>query len=301
MEELQRVRSQFPASDEAALAADWNAILYRLHLRSKVPYAFSDRSLPREPSQLEDVVAMMTDQRNRLVVAMTTAVRIYDSAGTSTHSILAQDVQSVFPGLDGRIVVGTRGGIRIWDPSAAGVADPYPVKIPKTNGEWRDMDGVPAGVVTPLGGYLLADRVNRQVTGFAPERLTYKARFSGGNPERMAVNDLGDVAFIDHDTRQVLIVDAFGEQVAKIGPQLSNPVDLRFDAPGHLYVLDQARRSVFVFRLPLERNGVVTSVATFTVGEREPGEFRKALAFSLASAGRLSIYDERQKRILFYH
>jgi hypothetical protein len=116
----------------------------------------------------------------------------------------------------------------------------------------------------------------------------------------MDSNYLGDVAFIDGDRKDVTVVDMFGEVFAKIAVGFSDPVDLRFDGLGHLYILDRGAKSVLVYRLPLAKGGSMAKVATFTLPAKSPGSFQKAGAFSLDSAGRLSIYDEREKRILLY-
>jgi hypothetical protein len=97
----------------------------------------------------------------------------------------------------------------------------------------------------------------------------------------------------------VVVLDRDGKTIRALAKktasyELKRPVDLAFDAFGHLLVLDRGQSSVFVFN----RQG--TLVTTFTLAEKAPGAFRRATAMAVDDAGRLYIHDDGAKRILIY-
>ncbi|MFI5179657.1 MAG: hypothetical protein ACHQO8_13890, partial [Vicinamibacterales bacterium] len=97
----------------------------------------------------------------------------------------------------------------------------------------------------------------------------------------------------------VQIFDRDGKPLGKIlqkgtGYEFDNPVDLTFDAFGHLYVLDRGKSSVFIFGA---KNRLITTV---TMPEKSPGMFSKAMAFALDRAGRMYIFDDRAQTIQVY-
>jgi hypothetical protein len=59
LEELQRVRQQFPGTPEAAMALNYNTIIYRLYVRPpQPPYAFSGKYIGDEAAKFRDVVGV---------------------------------------------------------------------------------------------------------------------------------------------------------------------------------------------------------------------------------------------------
>src|SRR5262249_16740077 len=123
--------------------------------------------------------------------------------------------------------------------------------------------------------------------------------FAAVNTEHLAINALDDVAMVDRDQKAIAIVDRDGKPLTRIpakgtGYELDNPVDLVFDALGHLYVLDRGKGSIYVFG-PKNR-----LVATITIPEKDPGSLHKAQAFSIDPAGRLFVFDDRSQRLQVY-
>jgi hypothetical protein len=106
------------------------------------------------------------------------------------------------------------------------------------------------------------------------------------------------VAALDRDSAVVLLkrdgktVRTFAKKGA--GYEFKRPVDVAFDALGHLFVLDRGQSSVFVFGAQGQL------LTTFTIPEKAAGAFRKAVAFAVDRAGRLYIHDDGAKRLLVY-
>ena len=91
-------------------------------------------------------------------------------------------------------------------------------------------------------------------------QATRPARTADGKPKgefarqvaarRLAIGELDEVAALDTDSRTITLLSRDGKIVTKIpdrgtGYQFRQPVDVKFDRLGHLYVLD--RSAVFVF------------------------------------------------------
>ncbi len=172
-----------------------------------------------------------------------------------------------------------------------------PVRIPAQD-KPKAIEEIPSALAMSSGLRLVADRKGKQVLRFAPNG-TFMNKFIGVDAERLAINQLDDVAMIDRETKSVVIVDRDGKMLGKIaqkgtGYELDNPIDLTYDAFGHIYVLDRGKASVFVFG---PRNRLLT---TITIPEKSPGAFSRAAAFGLDRAGRIYIYDDRAQTIQVY-
>jgi DNA-binding beta-propeller fold protein YncE len=123
--------------------------------------------------------------------------------------------------------------------------------------------------------------------------------FSSTYAARLAISPLDEVAMLDKSTKGITIADRDAKVLGRIaakgnGYELDDPVDMAFDALGHLYVLDRGNGSVVVFG-PKNR-----FVANVTIPEKSPGAFTRPAALGVDSAGRLFIFDERAKRIQVY-
>src|SRR5262249_34742135 len=70
LEEVQRVRQQFPGSPEAVEALNYNSILYRLYLRppAQPAYGFSGRYVGAENIKFKDVVGIAIDAAGRILL-----------------------------------------------------------------------------------------------------------------------------------------------------------------------------------------------------------------------------------------
>jgi DNA-binding beta-propeller fold protein YncE len=127
----------------------------------------------------------------------------------------------------------------------------------------------------------------------------YVSTFATMDVEDLARNDVDDVAMIDRSNKSIAVADRDGKILGRIpgkgtGYALDNPVDVGFDALGHLYVLDGNRAAIYVFG-PKSR-----LITTITVPGKEPGALQKPKAFAIDAGGRLYVFDESTQRIQVY-
>ena len=294
MEALQRVRARFPGTPEAAQALAWNTILYRLYLRppAQPAFVFSSRVIPPTPGKLKDVEAIVADRRDILLVATKNGVTAFDGKGAPVRSFGGPEPRSLFLDRTGRPVVAQKTTIQ----SEGGAA--ILLSVPKPGSTPRELDGIPAGVALTTGDYVLVDRQARGLARFGRDGK-YVAAFAPLNASRLAINPLDDIAAIDREAKAIGVLDRDGKPLFKIlskgpGYELDEPSDLAWDPLGHLYVLDRGARSVFVFG----PQGKL--VVAFTTSEKAAGALRRPTAFTLDSAGRLLIYDDREERVQIY-
>ena len=123
--------------------------------------------------------------------------------------------------------------------------------------------------------------------------------FASGRFTRLAVSPDDVIAGL-HEEKYVKVLDRDGQSVRTIpargkGYAFDEPVDIAYDALGHLFVLDEGSASVFVFGA-----GSAELVRIFTLPEKSEGAFRRAKALALDPTGRLYIYDAQTGRVMLY-
>jgi sugar lactone lactonase YvrE len=155
-----------------------------------------------------------------------------------------------------------------------------------------------AAVGLSTGDVLVSDGDTRSVLQFS-DAGKYIGEFSKTDASRLVVNQLDHVAMLDREARSVAIIDRDRRPLQHIGPrgqgyEFKNPVDIAFDAFGHLYVLDRGSFTVWVFT----PDGKLRT--QFTLAEKAPGAFARARALTVDSAGRLFIFDERAEAVRVY-
>jgi TolA-binding protein len=293
LEELQRVRQQFPGTPEAAMALNANTIIYRLYLRPPQPaYTFSGRAIG-ETSKFKDVVGMTIDDGGRILLGHKGGVSIFDSKAALVRTVSSEEPSAFFIDERGRLVT-----VRKDQLIAEGTGDYASILVPQKDGKMRQAEEIPSVVPLTNGERLVADHKSKAVI-----RVAINGKFIGNfasvDAERMVTNELEDIAMLDRDSKQVIIVDRTGKIVNKVpskttGYEFNNPVDVTFDPLGHVYVLDRGKPTIFVFGA---KNRLVT---TFTVPEKDPGAFQKPQAFALDAAGRVYLFDDRSQRIQVY-
>jgi TolA-binding protein len=294
IEGLQRVRAQFPGTPEAAAALNLNTVLYRLYIRppAQPPYVFSDRAVGGPTDRLSDVAAIAVDPQDNVLVAHENAVAVFDRKGALVKSIRADNPSSVtFRPPVGPVVV--RKDSLITEAGQTTV-----LGVPQQDGRLKPVEDIPAALVTSRGEWLVSDKNNKAVLVFTDAGRFVKP-FVAGAADRLAINAVDDVAVLDRDAKQVSVFDRDGKPLVRIlargtGYELENPVDIAFDALGHLYVLERNRGAVYVF------NPQWKLVTGFSAPERTPGAFQRAVAFGLDSAARLYIFDDRTQRLQVY-
>ena len=158
--------------------------------------------------------------------------------------------------------------------------------------------GLAAGVTTSQGDVLVADRDLKVVLRFTADGKP-KGEFARQvAARRLAIGELDEVAALDTDSRTITLLSRDGKIVTKIpdrgtGYQFRQPVDVKFDRLGHLYVLD--RSAVFVFGQQGSR-----LLTTFSVPERTPGAFGTPEMLALDSAARMYVFDARTDTVQVY-
>lgn len=294
--EIQRVRQQLPGSAVALEAINLNTILYRLYVRApgQPAYGFSGRYVGDEKANFNDVIGVTIDPANRLLLGHKSGIAVFDPKGVLKNTVVANEPSAFFVDEKARIVFARQQTLIAEKAEATTVSIPQPAGRPA-----RVVDDIPSVVVMSTGQRLIVDRKEKNIIRVGADGKYIGSFGSQISTDRLAISKLDDVAVIDKDTKNIIVADRDGKVLTKILPKGSNyqfeePVDLAFDQLGHLYVLDRGKASVYVFG-PQYR-----LITTFTIAEKSPGAFTRAMSFALDAAGRMFIFDERAKRIQVY-
>jgi TolA-binding protein len=293
MEQLQRVRLQFPNSGEALVALDWNTILYRLYLRSPAQpsHVFSGRTVAGPAGKLKDVVDIAIDRDDNLLVVSNNNVSTYGAKGTQTSTLPAAEAETVAFDRFGKVLTVHEAGVRMEGKT------PVPLVPPMQGDSVRQLKAAD-GLMTASGEYLVADREMKSILKFQPDGK-YAGEFAKMIAvRRMAINDRDDVVALDRDTKGVSLYGRDGKLLKQIPEkgtnyQLRNPTDVGFDALGHIYVLDKLNVLVF-------SPDAAKLLTTFTTKEKTPGAFGEGNALALDAAGRLYVFDGRSDSVKVY-
>ena len=294
LDELQRVRQQLPESAEANDALNYNTILYRLYVRppAQPAYGFAARYPGTEGTKLKDIVGVQFDQSGQMLLGHKLGVSVFDPRGKLARTIAVEEPSSFFVDERGRVITVRKDRLTIER------GETTPLTVPQPDGKQRPVEEIPSAVAMASGARLIADHKGKQVIKVS-ESGAFVGKFVGVDAERLALNRLDDVAMIDKETKSIVVVDREGKPLSKIpqkgaGYEFDNPIDLKFDAFNHIYVLDRGRASIFVFG---PRNKLLTTV---TIPDKSPGAFPRAEAFALDAAGRIYIFDDRAQTIQVY-
>lgn len=296
MELLQRVRLRFPGAPEASTAACWNTILYRLYLRvpTQPAYQFaSAKSIAGAGGKLQDIQAMAVGANGAVYAANRSSVLVFDTAGKALPAIPASETRAIRFDQSGRPVVICKSSVLMPGSGAAALS------VPKPDGSPRGLDDIYSGVVMSTGDLLLVDKNAKNLSRFAGGK--FAAPFATVYAQGLAIDATDRVASLDENGEGLTLLEHDGRVRATIpargqGYQFDRPVDLAYDALGHLYVLDRNNGSVFVFS-QAQQPKLLTE---FNLPARAPGAFRKAVCFALDAAGRLYIYDDDVEKIQVY-
>lgn len=294
LQEVQWVRQQFPTSPMAVDALNLNTIIYRLYVRapSQPPFGFSGKAIGSDRADYKDVNGILWDRDGRLLLGHKGGVAIFDDKGAVTGSVAAADASAFFLDEKNRIVV-ARSGAFIADKG-----ETVSLIVPTQQGIPRALEEIPSAVATSKGDRLVPDPKGKTVLRLSPDGK-YQSVFSNTYSARLVINANDDIAMLDKGSKTITIVDRDAKVLSKIpgkgtGYELDDPIDMAFDSLGQLYVLDRGKASVLVFG---PKNRFVTSVS---IPEKSPGAFTRAAALAVDAAGRLYIFDERAKRIQVY-
>jgi outer membrane protein assembly factor BamD (BamD/ComL family) len=292
--EVQWVRQQFPGTPVAQEALNLNTIIYRLYLRppAQPSYGFSGRTIGDVRTDYQDVVRLSLESDGRLLLGHKGGVTIFDDKGAVAGMVPAKEPSSFFVDEKGRIVVAKAGTL------TADKGETQTLFVPEKDGKARELDQIPAVLINYKGDRIVADAKGHSVLRMGPDGK-YVGPFANLDALRMIVNGLGDIALLEKGTKTVLFSDRESKVIGKLvgkgpGYELDDPVDIAFDVLDQLYVLDRGKGAVLVFG---PKNKFITSLS---IPEKNPGAFPKAVAMSIDPAGRLFIFDERAKRIQVY-
>jgi hypothetical protein len=291
MDALQRVRLRFPGTPESQRALELNDQIYRLYVRSRArqqPYEFTELVIPRGQARVEDVKAITVTAAGDVFAVSGNRVLGYDRTGALRPALSAVSPNSLFLDKDGAVVAVQKGALNRE-------GSIVPLRVPKPDGTPRILEDVAAGASWSTGEFVVADASG--LLKFAPDGTPLGA-LSPLRAERIAVNAGDELAVLDRDNA-IAVVDRDGRTLRTLAKKTANyefkrPVDLAYDALGHLLVLDRNQSSVFVF------NAKGAWITTFTLPERAPGAFRRASAIAVDGAGRLYIHDDGARRIQSY-
>jgi TolA-binding protein len=290
--DLQQVRQRFPGTPEAATALNLNTILHRLYVRPAAQrYLFSGRYVGTENARFRDVVGVAINSTGQTLLAHRQGVSVFDRDAKLVQTLTANEPAAFFLGEADRVVVVQR------DTLFSDGLPPVSVLIPGDRNQ-RRVEDIRAAAALTNGDRLIADRDGRSVVRIRPSG-EFVGPFASVNARRLALNRLDDVAIIDDNSRNVVVVDRDGRTLATIQArganyQIEDPVDLAYDAVGHLYVLDARRSVIHVFGPKYQHLATVSPPAAGEVSLQRPR------AFAVDGAGRMFVYDDRSQRIQVY-
>jgi hypothetical protein len=294
LEDLQRVRQQFAGTPEAAMALNYNTIIYRLYLRPpQASFAFSGKYVGAETAKFRDVVGISINDAGQIMLGHKTGISVFDAKATLVKTVASEEPSAFFVDEKGRVVTVRR------DSLVAEGGDYAAISIPQKDGKLRQAEEIPAVVPLPNGDRLVSDRKGKAVIRVAVNGK-YLKNFATLNAERIVMNQLEDVAILDRDTKSVVVMDRDGKQLVKILPrgtgyELDNPVDVAFDPFSNIYVLDRGKPTLYVFN---QKNKLLASFVS--APEKDTGSFPRPQAFGLDAAGRVYLFDDRSQRIQVY-
>ena len=282
MEELQRVRDAAPEQPEGATALAHTTILYRLFVRPRSSTFSITPPTGTGGRTGRKVVALASTADGNVVLATERGIASLRPAAEPLP--MAQEPRGLGVGPDGQVVVIERGALQ------RGEGGPLQFIVPQGN-EPRPLREVDAVVATSTGDWLVADREAETIQRFT-RAGAYLGPYAQIRAERLAIDPLDRLAVLDSDER--VLVYQGGRQVAQIstrGPtdRIENPVDLAFDAFGHLYVLD--REGVYIFGMDRRL------ILRFPPSDNASGGFDRATAPAIDAFGRLYVADERDNLV----
>ncbi len=289
---LQRIREWFPGTAEATAALNFNTILYRLYLRKPTSHVFSGRFIGTEKDRFRDVTGIVVDPSGRVTLGHKQGVVMFDASGAVVRTFPAADPSAFY--MDGERIVVIRDGVLLPEKAA-------PIAITVTSGtQPRQLEEIPAVITLNGGDRLVIDRKAKTVIRISGAGK-YLSSFATVNAERLARNELDEVAMIDRDSKSVVVADRDGKVVSRIPAkgtnyQFDDLVDLAYDGLGHLYVLDGRKAVIHVFG-PGPKHTLLGTIAS---AGREAGALQKPRALALDGAGRLYVFDESSQRIQVY-
>jgi TolA-binding protein len=303
MEELQQVRNRWPDTPAAAEALARITLLHRLYVRAPAGAAYALSAETVGPERLRDVYGLVRTADQRFIWATRSGLGI--AGGTETERVpVYTRLQGITVDASGRLVAIDSASLRPLG------GDDVPILLPGGDGA-RALDKIIAARQLSNGHWLVMDSDQRDILRFGPDG-TALGVFAAARVTRLAAGFQDQVAALERDGREVLLFNADGAATGRIPLRSTeldfrNPVDLAFDAFGHMYVLDREGLAVFSPYAAADDPeagvqagpGVYRLLTRFAADRREGG-FDRATAFVVDAAGTIFLYDDRAERILVY-
>jgi TolA-binding protein len=312
MEELQLVRNLWPNTPAAAIALARTTLLHRLYVRARGGPAFALAPDTLGPAKLEGVLSVTATSRNAVYWANDSGIGIATPANAEKPPAAAKprgltvDTNGNLVGIDG-------GVLRLPGGTTVGLL------VPRPNGSQETLTRIEAVAQLSNGDWLVMDGSEKAIQRFT-RAGAYVGPFASGRVSRLAVDPFDEVAGLDRDQKGVLLFDATGKSLGRIpakgtGYDLQNPMDLTYDAFGHLYVLDRIAIAVFS-PYPAAPDAVAPAatppaaaasraaayrlVTLFAEPEKSSSGFHKATAFAVDQSGAVYLFDDRAQRMMVY-
>lgn len=293
MDILQRVRTQYPKTAAAARALNQLTVLHRLFLRPSSAAVFTYvRSVGGSTGKFRDFRDLVVDHENHLLVVTRNAVAEFATISDAEQLRETANIEAAFVDAQDRLfTVHDQGVIRGEGRS------PLTLGTARSNGRIEPID-IDAAVAVSTGDLIVANRSQKTLVRFSADGRPKGEIAKAIGARRLAVSPQDTLAALDVDQKTVTLLSRDGRVTGRIAErgatyQLRQPVDIAFDALGHLYVLD--RSVVYVFTPRGDR-----VLATFTSPEKTAGAFSNAEALALDAAGRLYIYEGRSDVVQVY-
>jgi tetratricopeptide (TPR) repeat protein len=292
MEEFQFARGTTDSREDSDAALARLSVLYRLYVKPPQIGAFTYSNQEAGlPGRASDVHRVLITPRGAGYFTTKSAVIPFDPLRVDPLPALVKP-RGLTIDRAGRLVVIDAGTLMRRG------ASPVPLSMAQGTSV-KPFDDAEMAVSFKSGDWLVAAQDDRGIQRFASNGK-HLGTFAIVKPSRLAINEFDEVAVLERDNKAIKILDESGKPVASIpqrgpGYELKNPVDISYDALGHLYVLD--RTGVFVF-IPGAKGAPV--VRTFSEPETSPGALRRAAAFALDPFGRMYVADDRVERIRVY-
>ena len=293
METLQRVRTGYPKTAAAGDALNQLTILHRLYLRPPAVAVFGyARSVGGSAGRIRDFRDLLVTRDNRLLVATRNAVTEFGTVGEVVSTRQAPETEAAFLDAQDRLFTIHDDGVIRGEGRS-----PLALATARSNGRVEPID-IDAAAAISTGDLIVANRSQKTLVRFAADGRPRGEIAKAVGARRLAVSQRDNLAALDVDQRTVTILARDGRVLGRVAErgaayQLRQPVDVAFDALGHLYVLDRA--AVYVFTTRGDR-----LLATFASPDKSAGVFGNAQGFALDATGRLYIYEGRNEVVQVY-
>lgn len=306
MEEMQQARNRFPSSPAATLALSRISLLHRLYVRARSGPAYAAAADAVGPARLQNVLSLVLTPRQSLYFAAENSVGIaVPAAGDKPPAV--QKPRALALDANGNVYLVDGAALRLF---AGG--DAVLLQRPRPDGPPEPLEEIEGIVQLSSGEWLVSDAGTRAIHKYS-KTGEYTGVWAQAKGSRLAINAVDQIAAFDRDQKAVTFYNTAGKITDRLplkgaGYLFENPVDLTYDAFGHLYILD--REAIGVFSPYPATKGVPAPAANAPkyrlvtmfqdIVEKSPSSFRRGSAFAVDQSGALYLADDRVQKIRVY-